>query len=93
MLNRLIGTVAGSCEHGDKGVLILNSAEDFLTNRMSAGFPKNNLIHGASFSYLVTSRNIYHTDKNIRFYIAAFVIQRLSVFERKILREILDQLK
>jgi hypothetical protein len=72
MLERLIGAVAVSCEHSDKSVLILNRTENFLTNRVPAGFSKNNLIHGANYSYLVTSREIYHTDKNIGFYLAAF---------------------
>ena len=80
MLDHLMGAVAGSCKHSDKSVLILNSAENFLTNRLPAGFPKNNLIHAASFSYLVISRRIYHTDKNNGFYLAAFcnVLNSLS---------------
>ena len=73
-VDRLMGAVVGSCEQSDKHVLILDSAESFLTNRVPTGFSKNNFIHGVSFSYLVTSRNIYHTDKNIGFYLAAFCI-------------------
>jgi hypothetical protein len=56
-----MGAVAGSCEQSDKNVLILKSEENFLTNRLPAGFSKSNLIHGVSYSYLVTSREIYHT--------------------------------
>jgi hypothetical protein len=38
MLDRLMSAVAGYCEYSDKSVLILNSTENFLTNRVPAGF-------------------------------------------------------
>jgi len=40
VLDRLMGAVAGCCEQSDKSVVILNSAENFLTNRVPAGFSK-----------------------------------------------------
>lgn len=63
MLDRLMGVVAGCCEWSDKSVLILNSSENFLANRVPASFLNKNLIHGVSYSYLGTSGDIYHTDK------------------------------